>query len=55
LDKLLEDKISKPGITNWDPKSKEGALLRAIHHLVTTEDLQYQSRGNVQGHHQQDY
>ncbi|CAG0879878.1 unnamed protein product [Darwinula stevensoni] len=36
LDKLLEYKISHPGVTQWDPETKEGAILRAIVELITT-------------------
>ena len=37
LDKLLEYKITHPGPTVSDPKTKEGALLRAIIDLLETE------------------
>ena len=42
LDKLLEEKITNPGVTNWNANSKEGALLTAIINLVTTEEKQNQ-------------
>ena len=38
LDRLLEEKITNPGVTNWSGNSKEGALLTAIIHLVTTDE-----------------
>ena len=30
LDRLLEYKISHPGVTQWDPETKEGAILRSV-------------------------
>ncbi len=38
LDKLLEYKITHPGVTSWNPNNKEGALMNAILDLITTED-----------------
>ena len=38
LDKLLEYKITHPGVTDWNPRDKEGALMRAITDLITTEE-----------------
>ena len=37
-DKLLQEKIINPGVTDWSANSKEGALLNAIINLVTTEE-----------------
>ena len=37
LDKLLSYKITHPGVTNWNQKDKEGALLHAITDLIITE------------------
>lgn len=37
LDQLLEYKISHPGITRWDKKCKEGALLNTIVDLISSE------------------
>ncbi|XP_022251673.1 ATP-dependent RNA helicase DHX36-like [Limulus polyphemus] len=38
LDKLLQHKANHPGVTCWDPSTKEGALLKAIVELITSED-----------------
>lgn len=38
LDYVLDSRITNSKDSNWDPKSKEGAILRAIIDLVTTED-----------------
>ncbi|XP_071450154.1 ATP-dependent DNA/RNA helicase DHX36-like [Hetaerina americana] len=38
LDNLLEEKITHPGITNWDSNSEEGKVLRSIVELITSED-----------------
>ncbi|VDI08111.1 Hypothetical predicted protein [Mytilus galloprovincialis] len=38
LDKLLEEKITKTGVTNWDKSSKEGVLMHAITDLITMEE-----------------
>ena len=38
MDKLLEYKITHPGVTNWNPREKEGALMTAMLELLTTED-----------------
>ena len=38
LDNLLERRILHPGVTSWDPKTKDGALMRAISDLITTEE-----------------
>ncbi|PNF38309.1 ATP-dependent RNA helicase DHX36 [Cryptotermes secundus] len=40
LDQLLEYKISHPGTINWNRYSTEGAVLRAIIELITSEDKQ---------------
>jgi len=40
LDQLLEYKISHPGSLNWNCYSTEGAVLRAIIELITSEDKQ---------------
>ncbi|CAH1775187.1 unnamed protein product [Owenia fusiformis] len=37
FDALLEYKITHPCVTDWNPRSKEGALMRAIISLITTE------------------
>ncbi|XP_074654331.1 ATP-dependent DNA/RNA helicase DHX36-like isoform X2 [Tubulanus polymorphus] len=34
---VLEQKVLKPGATDWDPCSKEGAVIRAIMDLITTD------------------
>ena len=39
LDHLIADRISNPGISNWDPKVKEGAVLQAIVKLLGSEVL----------------
>ena len=44
LDKLLEDKITKTGVTNWDKQSKEGILLHAIIDLITVEENKVSGR-----------
>ncbi|CAH0382485.1 unnamed protein product [Bemisia tabaci] len=38
LDMLLEYKSSHPGVTDWTQNSNEGAILRAITCLLTSED-----------------
>ncbi|XP_064642858.1 ATP-dependent DNA/RNA helicase DHX36-like isoform X2 [Lineus longissimus] len=38
LDKVLQDKVQRPGPTNWAKTSKEGQVMRAILDLLTTED-----------------
>ena len=38
LNKLLEHKITHPGITSWDKKGKEGALMHAIVDLLMGEE-----------------
>nr|KAG5698926.1 hypothetical protein BaRGS_024847 [Batillaria attramentaria] len=38
LDRLLEEKIVRPGVTNWNETEKEGALMRAIAELISTEE-----------------
>ncbi|VDH96114.1 ATP-dependent RNA helicase DHX36 [Mytilus galloprovincialis] len=38
LDKLLEEKITQTGVTNWDKNSKEGVLMHAITDLITMEE-----------------
>ncbi|PSN56785.1 ATP-dependent RNA helicase DHX36 [Blattella germanica] len=38
LDQLLEYKITHPGTINWNRNSPEGAVLRAIIELITSED-----------------
>ncbi|XP_067658933.1 ATP-dependent DNA/RNA helicase DHX36-like [Haliotis asinina] len=43
LDKLLEHKITHPGPTSWNEAEKEGALMRAISDLITTDEDQFQS------------
>ncbi|XP_033112396.1 ATP-dependent DNA/RNA helicase DHX36-like [Anneissia japonica] len=35
LDKLLEAKITRPGLTNWSKRSKEGKIMSAIVELLT--------------------
>ncbi|XP_021919512.1 ATP-dependent RNA helicase DHX36-like isoform X2 [Zootermopsis nevadensis] len=40
LDRLLEYKITHPGTINWSCYSNEGAVLRAIIELITSEDKQ---------------
>lgn len=40
LDKLLEEKIVRPGVTNWNESEKEGALMRAIAELISTEEAE---------------
>ncbi|XP_013390107.2 ATP-dependent RNA helicase DHX36-like isoform X2 [Lingula anatina] len=37
LDKLLEEKITRPGLTQWDGNTKEGAIMQAITDLLTKE------------------
>ncbi|KAG7169810.1 ATP-dependent DNA/RNA helicase DHX36-like 1 [Homarus americanus] len=37
LDRLLEYKISHPGMTQWGRSNKEGALLQTIVDLITSE------------------
>ncbi|XP_076451266.1 ATP-dependent DNA/RNA helicase DHX36-like [Babylonia areolata] len=39
LDRLLEEKIVRPGVTNWNESEKEGALMRAIAELISTEEV----------------
>lgn len=39
LDRLLEYKISHPGMTKWDKSSKEGALLHTIVDLISSENI----------------
>ena len=57
LDNLLEEKISRPGVTNWDPRSKEGAVLQAITSLITTEETQsyHPSDFNSKTYHRKSY
>ncbi|XP_076330694.1 ATP-dependent DNA/RNA helicase DHX36-like [Tachypleus tridentatus] len=38
LDKLLQHKANYPGVACWDPSTTEGALLKAIVELITSED-----------------
>ncbi|KAK7094211.1 hypothetical protein V1264_007863 [Littorina saxatilis] len=40
LDRLLEEKIVRPGVTNWNETEKEGALMRAIAELISTEEVE---------------
>ncbi|XP_069705785.1 ATP-dependent DNA/RNA helicase DHX36 [Periplaneta americana] len=40
LDQLLEYKITHPGTINWSRSSTEGAVMRAIIELITSEDKQ---------------
>ncbi|XP_046400420.1 ATP-dependent DNA/RNA helicase DHX36-like [Ischnura elegans] len=44
LDNLLEEKITHPGVTNWDSNSEEGKVLRSIVDLITSEDKTCQKR-----------
>ena len=37
LNKILEDKVNHPGVTDWDPHSRQGAVLNAIIQLLTAE------------------
>ena len=37
LDELLEYKISNPGVTNWNDSKREGAILKTIINLLSTE------------------
>jgi ATP-dependent RNA helicase DHX36 len=39
LDNLIEGKINYPGVSNWDPKNKEGTVLMAIVKLLSLEVL----------------
>ncbi|XP_066989713.1 ATP-dependent DNA/RNA helicase DHX36-like isoform X1 [Macrobrachium rosenbergii] len=39
LDRLLEYKISHPGMTKWNRSSKEGALLHTIVDLISSEKI----------------
>ncbi|CAG2231824.1 DHX36 [Mytilus edulis] len=38
LDKLLEEKITQTGVTNWDKRSKEGVLMHAKTDFITMEE-----------------
>ena len=49
LDRLLEHKIRHPGITDWNCRDKEGALMHAILDLITTEEQKPIST-SYQGH-----
>ncbi|XP_064611599.1 ATP-dependent DNA/RNA helicase DHX36-like [Liolophura sinensis] len=49
LDRVLEEKISKPGPTTWDKKTKEGAVMRAIVDLISMEDDLYLQGGSSGG------
>ena len=40
LDRLLEEKIVRPGVTSWNESEKEGALMRAIAELISTEEAE---------------
>ncbi|XP_041377673.1 ATP-dependent DNA/RNA helicase DHX36-like isoform X2 [Gigantopelta aegis] len=40
LDRLLEVKVTHPGPTNWNTSGTEGAIMKAISDLITTEDNQ---------------
>ncbi|KAK3104587.1 hypothetical protein FSP39_005663 [Pinctada imbricata] len=51
LDRLLEDKITRPGVTNWDPKSKEGAVLKAIIDVITQEDFDQDDDSDWNNYH----
>ncbi|KAL8564469.1 hypothetical protein ACOMHN_017611 [Nucella lapillus] len=39
LDRLLEEKIVRPGVTSWNKSQKEGALMHAIAELISTEEV----------------
>ncbi|XP_021366519.1 ATP-dependent RNA helicase DHX36-like isoform X2 [Mizuhopecten yessoensis] len=39
LDRILEEKIKRPGVTDWSKKSREGAVMCAILELLTTEEV----------------
>ena len=38
LDRLLRQKINKPGMIQWGQDCKEGRIMQAIIDLITTEE-----------------
>lgn len=48
LDNLLEEKITKTGVTNWDKTTKEGALMHAITDLITMEEENSSYNGDTE-------
>jgi hypothetical protein len=53
LDKLLEYKITHPGVTQWNDRDKEGALLQAILDLIITEENPREGRKSWGEHYAQ--
>ena len=38
IDRLLDYKVLHPAPTNWDSRSKEGALMRTVVELIKSEE-----------------
>ena len=38
IDRLLDYKVLHPAPTNWDSRSKEGALMRTLVELIKSEE-----------------
>ncbi|XP_060066798.1 ATP-dependent DNA/RNA helicase DHX36-like [Ylistrum balloti] len=55
LDRILEEKIKQPGVTNWSKNSREGAVMCAIIELITTEEVVNYSAHKDQQRRSQQY